>query len=262
MSLIITLTGMSTSGKSTLAKSLSASENFSEAVSVTTRAMRPGEVHGVDYYFVSDQEFDKYVEQGVLLEHVRSHHAAYGVPAFEVDKILAQGKSPVLVLEPIGVQSIHAVAKTRGYNFMAAYVHTDIATIMGRFTDRIHQQIALGKDVNYAQEAKRLHTMLTIEKTWADVWPWDLTLLNLHRDNNLESCLNDFNQYHGSSSGFGAVDAQLDTAVPVPSCKRPQELAFLIERAINSKMPAEVFYREAGKVDAKTSKTDCFEITP
>jgi guanylate kinase len=262
MSLIITLTGMSTSGKSTLAKSLSASDHFSEAVSVTTRPMRPGEVDGVDYHFVTDDQFNEYVEQGVLLEHVRSHHAAYGVPAFEVDKILAQGKSPVLVLEPVGVQSIHAVAKARGYNFMAAYVHTDIAIIMNRFANRIHQQITLGKDVNYNQEAKRLHTILTIEKTWVDVWPWDLTLLNLHRDNNLEGCLSDFSQYHSASSGFGAVDSQLSTSVPVPSCKKPQELALLIELAIKCNMPADEFYREARKVETKTSAVGCFEITP
>ena len=204
MSLIITLTGMSTSGKSTLAKALSASQHFSEAVSVTTRAMRPGEVNGVDYHFISNDQFDRYVEQGVLLEHVRSHHAAYGVPAFEVENILAQGKSPVLVLEPMGVQAIHQVALDRNYNFLSVYVHTDLITIMQRFLDRIHGQVELGREVNYGQEAKRLHTMLGVEKQWAHAWPWDMTLLNLHQHNGLEVALGDFEGYHHHANSFQA----------------------------------------------------------
>lgn len=241
MSLIITLTGMSTSGKSTLAKALSGSENFQEAVSVTTRAMRPGEVNGVDYHFISNDQFDQYVEQGVLLEHVRSHHAAYGVPAFEVENILAQGKSPVLVLEPMGVQAIHRVALEREYSFLSVYVHTDLTTIMQRFLDRIHGQIELGREVNYTQETKRLHTMLGVEKQWAHAWPWDMTLINLHQHNGLETALGDFEGYHRYAASFQAEPGASLSTVNAAPCKNMDELEKIIRQAISLKHDASLF---------------------
>jgi guanylate kinase len=244
MSLIITLTGMSTSGKSTLAKTLSQSVNFQEAVSVTTRQIRPGEINGVDYHFISNDQFDQYVQQGALLEHVRSHHAAYGVPAFEVENILAQGKSPVLVLEPMGVQAIHRVAQERDYNFLSVYVHTDMLTIMDRFLKRIHGQLELGKEVNYSQEAKRLHTMLNVEKQWAHVWPWDMTLINLHQENGLEFALNDFEGYHQQSSLFCAMPgASLDLGAHKGE-KSIEELEKTIRLVIGNGYDASFFHNK------------------
>ncbi len=241
MSLIITLTGMSTSGKSTLAKALSAVDHFQEAVSVTTRAMRPGEINGVDYHFVSEAQFNDYVAQGVLLEHVRSHHAGYGVPAFEVENILAEGKSPVLVLEPMGVQAIHRVALERDYRFLSVYVHTDLTTIMQRFLDRIHGQIELGRDVNYGQEAKRLHTMLGIEKQWANAWPWDLTLLNLHQNNGLEKAVDDFTRYHKQALNFHAEPGAELLATQAANGKSIEELQGIIEHTVKEGHDAHVF---------------------
>lgn len=244
MSLIITLTGMSTSGKSTLAKALSQSANFQEAVSVTTRQMRPGEINGVDYHFISNEQFDQYVEQGVLLEHVRSHHAAYGVPAFEVENILSQGKSPVLVLEPMGVRAIHQVARQRDYNFLSVYVHTDMLTIMDRFLKRVHGQLELGKDVNYSQEAKRLQTMLNIEKQWAYAWPWDMTLINLHQENSLETALQDFEGYHQQASHFLALPgATLESSTRRPG-KSLDELEKTIRLVIGSGYDAAFFHNQ------------------
>jgi len=244
MSLIITLTGMSTSGKSTLAKALSSVKHFQEAVSVTTRAMRPGETNGVDYHFVSDTQFNDYVSQGALLEHVRSHHAGYGVPAFEVENILAEGKSPVLVLEPMGVQAIHRVALERDYRFLSVYVHTDVITIMQRFLDRIHGQIELGRDVNYGQEAKRLHTMLGIEKHWASAWPWDLTLINLHQNNGLQKAVEDFTHYHSQAINFQPEPgAQLLTA-QAENCKTIEELQAIIESSVKEGHDAHIFNKK------------------
>jgi guanylate kinase len=73
------------------------------AVSATTRHQRPGEREGHDYWFVSDDEFDRMVADGEFLEwvsYVSGHR--YGTPRSEIDRIRAAGKAPLLDLETQG----------------------------------------------------------------------------------------------------------------------------------------------------------------
>ena len=73
------------------------------AVSATTRERRPGETHGVHYWFVSDDEFDRMVADDELLEwvsYVSGHR--YGTPRWEIDRIREAGKAPLLDLETEG----------------------------------------------------------------------------------------------------------------------------------------------------------------
>ncbi|WOF81329.1 guanylate kinase (plasmid) [Pseudomonas sp. FeN3W] len=259
MSLIITLTGMSTSGKSTLAKAMSSREGFKEAVSVTTRPMRPGEIHGVDYYFVNDDEFNKYVAEGVLLEHVRSHHAAYGVPAFEVENILAEGKSPVIVLEPIGVQAMYQVAKDKGYNFMSGFVCTDMLTIFHRFFNRIDKQLSLNKPVDYLGEAKRLHTILTIERSWSWAWPWDKLMTDLHQGDNLIKQVNELESLHyGERQIQSKANCRLNNEVTIPECMDPHQLSIHIADVAQGNSSLNSFLR---KMTQRSNKAEtCFEL--
>lgn len=237
MSLILTLTGMSTSGKSTLAKALTATGAFSEAVSVTTRDMRPGEVNGKDYHFVTQDVFDQYVKEGQLLEHVRSHHACYGVPAFEVDRIQAAGMSVVMVLEPEGVSSIQRIAREKGENFLATFVHVDMQVLMERFFTRIEQSMLVGKPVNYDQEAKRLHVMFSKERGWAGRFEWDMTLLDLHKGENFAAAVEKFVEFHEKSMKFEPVARLLKPEVEI-ECADQAELAQMIRSQVE--MPGEV----------------------
>jgi guanylate kinase len=73
------------------------------AVSATTRERRPGELNGVHYWFVSDDEFDRMVADDELLEwvsYVSGHR--YGTPRSEIDRIRAAGRAPLLDLETQG----------------------------------------------------------------------------------------------------------------------------------------------------------------
>lgn len=237
MSLIITLTGMSTSGKSTLAKALSSHDEFSEAVSLTTRSKRPGEVSGKDYFFVDDDTFAKYVESGLMLEYVSSHHASYGVPAFEIDRIMEEGRSPVLVLEPAGVKSMHRVAMERGIHFMSLFIKADMEVLMQRFIDRIGVQIASGHVVDYTKEAGRLHTMMTVERQWEGLWPWSDNLTNLHEECALEHQIERLKSIHAQSGDFKPKPSTL--ALPLQAREIPLvEIARLIESAIDKRLGA------------------------
>jgi guanylate kinase len=244
MSLILTLTGMSTSGKSTLAKALTATGAYAEAVSVTTRAMRPGEVDGVDYRFVTPDEFEGMVNTGQLLEHVRSHHACYGVPASEIKRIKDEGKSVVMVLEPEGVSSIHRIAMEQNQNFLCAFVHVGMQTLMQRFFTRIDQSIVAGKEVNYDQEAKRLHVMLSKERAWSGRFEWDMTFLSLHEGDNLARTIDQLIGMHTNSSDLKPVPRTLKPGVEL-ECMAQPVLAKMIRSQVENPQDLATFYRFA-----------------
>jgi guanylate kinase len=107
---VFVLTGTSGEGKSTLAKLLV--ERVPEvalAISATTRPMRPGEEDGRDYWFVSDEEFDRELEGGGFLEWVElpwgeGHRS--GTLWKELERITAGGRSPVLEIETNGALAV------------------------------------------------------------------------------------------------------------------------------------------------------------
>lgn len=76
------------------------------SVSVTTRRPRPGERDGVDYRFVSDEEFDRLVAEGELLEwaHVVGHRS--GTPAGPVEEALSAGRDVVLEIDVQGARQV------------------------------------------------------------------------------------------------------------------------------------------------------------
>ena len=81
LGLLIILSSPSGAGKSTLARRLlewDAEIQFS--VSATTRTPRPGEAEGVDYSFLSEDEFQRMVEDGQMLEHAQVFNNRYGSP--------------------------------------------------------------------------------------------------------------------------------------------------------------------------------------
>jgi guanylate kinase len=77
------------------------------SVSATTRAPRPGEQHGVHYWFVSEAEFDAMVEQDALLEWAVVHGVArYGTPRAPVDETVATGRPALLEIDLQGARQV------------------------------------------------------------------------------------------------------------------------------------------------------------
>lgn len=105
--LLIVLSGPSGSGKNTvcdMAKEVM--PNIWESVSMTSRKPRKGEVDGKDYYFVSEEEFEKNIEDGKMLEHAKFAGNYYGTPRESVQKQLDAGKDVLLVIEIQGALQI------------------------------------------------------------------------------------------------------------------------------------------------------------
>ncbi len=80
------------------------------SVSATTRAPRPGERDGVHYYFVSDEEFDRKIAAGELLEWAVVHNSfRYGTPRPPIDAALAAGKRVLLEIDLQGARQVREV---------------------------------------------------------------------------------------------------------------------------------------------------------
>jgi guanylate kinase len=76
-------------------------------VSATTRRPRPGETHGVDYWFLSDEEFDERVRAGEFVEHAEYSGRRYGTLRSELETRGSAGRPVVLEIEVQGARQIH-----------------------------------------------------------------------------------------------------------------------------------------------------------
>lgn len=104
---LFVISGPSAVGKGTIVKELMASsENISLSVSATTRGPREGEVDGVHYYFIDDDEFLKRVDEGGFLEHAGVHGHYYGTPKQPVLEKLEQGCDVILEIDVQGAMQV------------------------------------------------------------------------------------------------------------------------------------------------------------
>ena len=107
---VFVITGTSGEGKSTLARELAQRMPELElAVSATTRPRRPGEEDGRDYWFISDDEFDRKLAEGEFLEWVElpwgeGHRS--GTLWSELDRIRDEGRAPLLEIETGGALAV------------------------------------------------------------------------------------------------------------------------------------------------------------
>ncbi len=111
--LLIVLSGPSGVGKGTILKEFVHDKDLKLAysVSMTTRKKRPGEVDGVNYYFVSRAEFERARDNGELLESAEFVGNYYGTPLAEVEKLRNEGKNVILEIEVQGCTQVREKVK-------------------------------------------------------------------------------------------------------------------------------------------------------
>ena len=119
--LLIVLSGPSGVGKGTVRKALFEMEghNLEYSISMTTRAPRIGEVEGLDYYFVTREEFEEKIKNGQMLEYAEFVNNYYGTPVEEVEKNLAVGNEVVLEIEVQGALQVREKMKDAIFIFIA-----------------------------------------------------------------------------------------------------------------------------------------------
>ena len=103
---LIVLSGPGGVGKSTIAAHIRKQKTFWVSVSSTTRKPRATEKHGVEYYFLSDAEFDKEINENHFLEWAHFAGARYGTPREPVEKALESGINVLLEIEIEGAKQV------------------------------------------------------------------------------------------------------------------------------------------------------------
>lgn len=105
--LLIVVSGPSGSGKGTLCGLLRQRlPDLAYSVSMTTRPPRPGEKDGVDYFFVSTEEFLNKIEAGEFLEWAKVYDNYYGTPVTYVESCLRDGKDVLLEIDIQGARQV------------------------------------------------------------------------------------------------------------------------------------------------------------
>ena len=111
--LMFILSSPSGAGKTTIARRLLERDgHIRMSVSVTTRPMRPGEIDGKDYFFVSSEEFDRMVEEEHFLEWARVFGHCYGTPKAHVKAGLKEGHDFLFDIDWQGTQQLYQKLET------------------------------------------------------------------------------------------------------------------------------------------------------
>ena len=131
---LLIIAGPSAVGKTTVAYSLiDRDPRFEFVRSVTTRASR-GDAYDNEYIYITVDEFRTLISNGGVLEHTEYAGNYYGTPRAEVERILSEGKLPLLVLDINGVGSLTKNAK--GLSPCGVYVWDSLDVIEKRLFDR------------------------------------------------------------------------------------------------------------------------------
>jgi len=137
VSCVFVITGPSGVGKGTLIRGLMERLGDLElSVSATTRAARPGERDGVDYHFLSPEDFERRVRQGRFVEHAHYAGRRYGTLRSELDQRVRAGIPVVLEIEVQGARQVRAAMPEAVQVFIAPPSPEALrARLIGRGTD-------------------------------------------------------------------------------------------------------------------------------
>lgn len=136
--LLIILSGPSGVGKGTVRAAIFKNNeyNYVYSVSATTRKSRPGEVDGVDYHFVSREQFETYIQEDALLEYAEYVGNYYGTPIQKIEENLAAGKDVFLEIEVQGALKVRQRMPEGVFIFLAPPNLEELESrITGRGTD-------------------------------------------------------------------------------------------------------------------------------
>jgi guanylate kinase len=161
--LLIVISGPTGSGKTTVAKRVVAEMKMATfSISHTTREKRPGEVDGVDYHFVSEEDFLKMVYQGEFLEYAKVHKNLYGTHKNEWERAKKDGKDLVLDIDVQG-----------GEQVLKSFDDAILIFVLPPSFDELIRRISIRKEENDFDLETRLKTALS-ELDFADNYHYNI----------------------------------------------------------------------------------------
>lgn len=152
---LFVLSGPGGVGKSTITKALMDHPDFWVSVSATTRSPRAGERDGVDYFYISDDEFNRRISANEFLEWAEFAGNKYGTPITEVHEKLAKGLNVILEIEIDGARQVRKSSPSSQLIFIAPPSWEELVKrLEGRGTDsdeRRAERLALAQEEMAAQ---------------------------------------------------------------------------------------------------------------
>ena len=147
---LIVLSGPGGVGKSTVASQLRTTGDYWVSISATTRSPRVNEVDGVDYFFISNSEFEKRVRESHFLEWAQFAGAKYGTPREAVEQALLEGHNVLLEIEIDGAKQVKSHMPEAMLVFLSPPSWEDLVSrLEGRGTDspeRRTERLALAQE--------------------------------------------------------------------------------------------------------------------
>lgn len=172
--IIVTLSGQSSSGKSTLENMLVNNyfDMFDKVISHTTRPIRFNEENGEDYHFVNDKDFDSLE----MMESVSFNGNKYGASKNEFQRIFNDGKIPVIVVTPEGVDQIQEKCDQYDWELLSVFLDCPDKILVTRIFDRFFSDVLSNDDKEkvYNTYMKRIDNMFDEEKSWKTYCNWSM----------------------------------------------------------------------------------------
>lgn len=178
---IITVSGPSLSGKTELSKILQKDYGFNSVISVTTRARRSHEQEGVDYYFLTEQEY----QNTALIQKTHFNGFNYGVSEKEV---LDKSNAPILwVVAPESINQIEQYCKEHDFLITRVFVTNPEKVLLQRLFLRFKED----ENANVESYVSRLSSMIGKEKEWVQAAQsnsnqYDVIITEFNKDNTQE----------------------------------------------------------------------------
>ena len=168
------LSSPSGGGKTTIKNEIIKKDSrFGFSVTATTRPKRENEIEGRDYYFLSEQEFDKMLNDGEFIEWANIHNFRYGTPKSSILKLIEDGKIPIMTIDVVGAMNIKKIFPSSVLVFIlppSFDVMIERLKKRGESNDEINKRINTAlKEIDYALKFDYLVINDILEKTVNDI---------------------------------------------------------------------------------------------
>jgi len=143
-SLLIVISGPSGVGKDAVLQRMKERDlPFHFVVTATTRPRRENEVHGVDYFFVSQEEFARMIDQGELIEYARVYEDYKGIPKQQVRQAFASGRDVIMRLDVQGAATVHKLVPEAVLIFLTAQNEAEMVNRLKKRRTEKPEELAL-----------------------------------------------------------------------------------------------------------------------